>query len=77
MNNYLLPNRTSRCPMQRVLGLIFSLAGGIAILWAAFNILGGNSATMVTINDDITISAYTGGLIGAAMFTLGLLWLRD
>lgn len=60
-----------------MLGLFLTLAGGIAILWSAYYIMVGQASTMLHVTDGFAVSAMTGGLAGAALFTLGLIWIRD
>jgi hypothetical protein len=63
--------------MRRILGLLFTIAGGIAILWSAYYIMTGHSSTMLKVTDTFAVSAMTSGLAGAAFFTVGLLWIRE
>jgi hypothetical protein len=63
--------------MQRLFGVFLAIAGGIMILWAAYYIMTGQSSFRLRFTDDFSISALTGGLAGAAVFTIGLIWLRD
>jgi len=60
-----------------MIGLLFTIAGGIAILWSAYYIMTGQSSTMLKLTDTFAVSAMTGGLTGAVLFTLGLLWIRE
>jgi hypothetical protein len=63
--------------MQRLFGVLLAIAGGIIILWAAYYIMTGNSSFRIRLTDDFSVSALTGGLAGAAILTVGLIWLRD
>jgi len=63
--------------MQRFLGLVLTIAGALAVLWAAYYVLTGESSTQLHITDNFSVSALTGGLSGLAVFTLGLIWIRD
>jgi len=63
--------------MQRLLGVLLAIVGGITVLWAAYYIMTGQSSYRVQVTDDFSVSALTGGLAGVAVFTLGLIWLRD
>jgi hypothetical protein len=63
--------------MQRLFGVLMAIIGGITILWAAYYIMTGQSSFRLRLTDDFSVSALTGGLAGAAMFTVGLIWLRD
>ena len=60
-----------------MLGLVLTLVGAGVILWAAYYIMTGQSSAPLHITDGFTITALTGGLAGAAAFTVGLLWIRD
>ena len=77
MNNYLSAVRTQWCPMQRLFGALAAILGGIIILWAAYYIMTGQSDYRLRFTDDFSVSAITGGLAGAAIFTVGLIWVRD
>ena len=63
--------------MRRALGLVFALVGGGAILSAGYYIMTGHSSAPINLTDDFAVTATTAGLAGAAMFTVGLLWLRE
>jgi hypothetical protein len=63
--------------MQRFIGLVLTIAGALAVLWAAYYVLTGQSSTQFHITDNFSVSAMTGGLAGLATFTLGLIWIRD
>ena len=63
--------------MQRLFGVLMAILGGIMILWAAYYIMTGQSSYRIRLTDDFSVSALTGGLAGAAVFTVGLIWLRD
>jgi len=63
--------------MRRILGLLFTITGGIGILWSAYYIMVGQASTMLKVTDTFSVSALTGGLTGAALFTIGLLWIRE
>ena len=56
---------------------MLTLVGAGVILWAAYYIMTGQSSAPLHITDGFTITALTGGLAGAAAFTVGLLWIRD
>jgi hypothetical protein len=60
-----------------MLGVFLTLAGGIAILWSAYYLMVGQASTMLKVTDDFAVSALTGGLVGATLFTVGLIWIRD
>jgi multisubunit Na+/H+ antiporter MnhB subunit len=63
--------------MQRLLGVLLSIVGGIVVLWAAYYVMTGQSSYRLRLTDDFSVSALTGGLAGVAVFTVGLIWLRD
>lgn len=63
--------------MKRMAGLLLTTVGMAALVWGVAAILTGSMSARVTITDDVSVSALTGGLLGAATFTLGLLWIRD
>jgi len=63
--------------MKRFLGLLLALAGGAATLWGGFHTLMGESSTRVSITHDFSMSAMMVGLVGLAVFTIGLVWARD
>jgi hypothetical protein len=63
--------------MKRFFGAVLALAGGVAVVWAGIHMLSGSSEARVTFTQDVSINAMTGGLIGLALLTLGLVWARD
>jgi multisubunit Na+/H+ antiporter MnhB subunit len=63
--------------MQRMLGVSLAIAGGVAVLWAAYYVMTGQSDYSVRITDNFSVTALTGGLAGLAVLTLGLIWVRD
>ena len=63
--------------MKRLIGLTLAVAGGIVFLWAGIHALTGNTATKIAITPDFSVTAITAGLVGTAVFTVGLLWVRD
>lgn len=63
--------------MRRVLGLALTLLGAGAILWSAYYIMTGQSSALLRITDGFAVTAMTGGLAGAAAFTVGLIWIRE
>jgi hypothetical protein len=60
--------------MKRFLGWILAGAGGAGTLWAGYFLLTGSSAARM---DPLPVTAMTGGLIGVALLTVGLVWARD
>ena len=63
--------------MKRFLGLVMAMTGAAAALWGGYHVLLGESTTHVTITSDFSLSAMAAGLIGVAVFTVGLVWCRD
>lgn len=63
--------------MKRMIGIGLTVVGGAALIWGVVCVLTGSMSTKVAITDDFSVTALTGGLAGAATFTLGLVWLRD
>jgi hypothetical protein len=63
--------------MQRFIGLVLTIAGAAAVLWGGYYVLTGRSDTRVAVTDDFSVSAIVGALAGVAVFTLGLIWVRD
>jgi hypothetical protein len=60
-----------------MLGLVLTLLGAGVILWSAYYIITGQASAPLHITDGFSITALTGGLAGAAAFTVGLLWIRE
>ena len=63
--------------MQRFIGLVLAIAGAVIVLWAGIHVLAGESSTHLQITDDFSVSAMVGGLAGVAVFTIGLISMRD
>ena len=63
--------------MKRFVGLLLTLAGGPVLIWGAASVLAGSPDTRLAITDEYSVTALTGGLVGAATFTLGLIGMRD
>ncbi len=63
--------------MKRMAGLLFTFVGGAALVWGAVAGLTGSFSEKVALTNDFSVTALHGGLAGAALFTLGLLWIRD
>jgi hypothetical protein len=63
--------------MQRFIGLLMALAGGLATLWGGYHSLNGEAGMRLTITPDISFSARAVGLTGLLVFTIGLVWTRD
>ena len=62
--------------MKRFFGWVLALAGGVAVVWGAVNVMSGQSEAKVNLGS-VSIDALTGGLVGLAVGTLGLIWTRD
>jgi hypothetical protein len=63
--------------MKRFFGGVLALAGGVAVIWGAVHLLSGTSDAKVTLGEGVSVNALSGGLIGLAALTLGLIWARD
>lgn len=63
--------------MQRFIGLLLTLVGAVSVLWAGYYVLVGESGARLYVTDDFSLTAMTGGLAGVAIFTMGLIWMRD
>ncbi len=63
--------------MKSFIGLGLTSAGVVAVLWGGYHVVVGESSTELTITTDFSLSALAVGLIGVAVFTVGLLWMRD
>lgn len=63
--------------MRRFIGLFLTIFGGGLTLWAGIYVLTGQSGAMLTLTPDYSLTAMTGGLIGVAVFTTGLIWMRE
>jgi hypothetical protein len=62
--------------MKRMLGWGLVLAGGAAVLWGAHSLLTG-ARSEFQLSPDLTINGLSGGLVGLAVLTVGLVWVRD
>jgi hypothetical protein len=60
--------------MKRFVGWVLAGAGAVGTLWGAYYMLSGSSNARM---DPLPVTAMTGGLIGLAMLTVGLVWARD
>jgi hypothetical protein len=63
--------------MKRFMGWVLALIGAVGVVWGGYHLLGGRSEAKVTLAQGVTINGLTGGLIGIAVLTIGLLWVRD
>jgi hypothetical protein len=63
--------------MKRFIGMFLAIGGGAAVLWGGYHTIIGESSTRIAITHDFGLSAMMVGLIGLAVFTVGLVWLRD
>jgi hypothetical protein len=63
--------------VKRLIGYGLSIVGGIATLWGGVALLTGSSQMQVAITPEFSPSALTVGLVGAAVLTVGLIWVRD
>jgi hypothetical protein len=62
--------------VKRFLGWLLVLAGGAGALWGGFCVLTGSSQAHMQLGSE-SVAALPGGLIGLAVMTLGLIWVRD
>jgi hypothetical protein len=63
--------------MKRFIGMLLCFAGGAGALWGGYHVLLGENATRLTITDDFAVSAMTMGLVGVAVFVVGITWARE
>lgn len=63
--------------VKRFTGWLLTIGGGIAALWGGVSLLTGTARNEVQIAHDFSVNALTGGLVGLALFTVGLIWVRD
>lgn len=63
--------------MKRLVGWCFVALGGAAGLWGGYCYLTGSTRARIDLTPDLSIDALTAGLAGAAVFTVGLVWVRD
>ena len=63
--------------MKRLTGLFLTLVGAALVLWGGFHVLLGQSDESLRVTDNFSLSAMVGGLAGVAIFTFGLIWVRD
>lgn len=60
--------------MKRFLGWLMAGAGAVGTGWGGYFMLTGTSKAQLA---PLPVDAMTGGLIGVALFTVGLIWIRD
>jgi spore maturation protein SpmA len=63
--------------MQRLLGLVLTLVGVIAVLSSGYYILQGQPFARIILTYQHSVSALLAGLIGVLLLTLGLIRMRD
>jgi hypothetical protein len=63
--------------MKRFIGLLLTGLGAVAVLWGGYHVLAGESNVQVAITDKLAITTLTSGLVGVALISLGLVWMRD
>jgi hypothetical protein len=63
--------------VKRFIGWLLTFAGGGAAIWGGVLLLTGSSDTRLHITPDFSPSALMVGLAGAAVLTVGLVWVRD
>ena len=60
--------------MKRFVGWLLAGAGLVGTGWGGFLMLSGSSAAKMA---PLPVDAMTGGLIGVALLTIGLVWVRE
>lgn len=60
--------------MKRFIGLLLTGAGLVVTAWGGYLMLTGASAALM---HPLPVTALTGGLVGVASLTVGLIWVRD
>lgn len=63
--------------MKRLIGLLFTILGAVAVFWGGYHILSGESTAQMKFTETVAVTALMSSLIGVTMFSLGLLWVRD
>jgi len=63
--------------MQRFIGMLLAIAGAAIVLFGGYYVMTGRSDIRVEVTPDFSVSALVGALGGVAVFTLGLIWMRD
>jgi hypothetical protein len=63
--------------MKRFIGLCMTVVGAAMVLWGGYYVLTGQSSQTLHVADGFAVTAMVGGLAGVAVFTLGLVWVRD
>ena len=63
--------------MKRFFGMLLALGGGAATIWGGYHALIGESSLRYEFTPDFSMSMMTIGLIGIAVCTLGIIWVRD
>jgi hypothetical protein len=60
--------------MKRFVGWVLAGTGAIGTCWGAYHMLSGSATAPL---HPLPVNAMTGGLIGLALLTIGLVWARD
>lgn len=63
--------------MKRFTGWILTFLGGSATIWGAVAIVTSSTQKRLSITDDFEPTALAVGLVGVAVLTIGLIWVRD
>ena len=63
--------------MKRFIGWVFAVSGGVAAAWGAMCVMTGTSYDRVELTPNLSLNALTTGLVGLAVLTIGLVWVRD
>jgi len=63
--------------MKRFIGVVLAMAGAVGVVWGGYHLLSGASQARLTLANNVSVDAMTGGLIGLATLVFGLVWVRD
>ena len=63
--------------MKRLIGLVLVIVGGAGAMWGVASVLTGSSHARLVLGSDLSVGAMTGGFVGLAALTTGLIWVRD
>jgi hypothetical protein len=63
--------------MKRLSGTLIAAVGCAGLVWGGYSTLMGQSEAKLVVIDKFAITALVAGLSGAALFCIGLLWMRD
>jgi hypothetical protein len=63
--------------MKRFVGLILAAIGLGGTIWGGVHVLTTGASTRLFLTHDWSLPAMAVGLIGVALLTVGLIWVRD